>query len=394
MPTPVKKTPPAKATAIVTDVVTDTAAATDAVVTDTQNTTDAHKTTDTQKPTATKKFVAKVLGAATPPPAKRTFPAMTVPPPRRTIAPADPPFLGVAGDSDAGKTVDFGFSFPFAMWLADAGGLEPVRSLCGYDPRDQTVKGAETVDDLTAAIDMAIENGYHTLIIDDASAKFQTSYTLHEASAPVGNSGAPDGYYAYQQLLADTMRFRARGRTAGIGVVMNFWLDRPKTNNKGKLKKGGPAIPGIAGKEALIVLLDLMLRCDKDPARQPWPGIYRRDPGDNSWLTKDRYSIGVRELPMNVGEILRYAGFDLAESPWKPARLYDWQEEVVDAIAVEMWRSGSEGDASIGRAWVAKLAESGATASQIRWTLRDAVDRVTIWRLVPRADNIASEFGW
>jgi len=146
-----------------------------------------------------------------------------------------------------------------------------------------------------------------------------------------------------------------------------------------------------------------MLKADSNPTFKPWAGIYKRySITDPLWATKDRYALGISEMPMNIGEIMRYAGFGLPGSPWVPTRVVDWQEDVVDEIALRMWHTALDGE--VGREAFTKLLDGSYDGMNgervdpmyVKWTMRDAVDRVRLWRLAPKTDaaSMATSFGW
>jgi len=327
------------------------------------------------------------------------------PPPRRTLPPDDPPLGGVYSAPDTGKTTAFGFFLPTpnTLWLCDPGALEPIRGRCKYDPQNVD-KSCRNVKDITAILPQAAELGYTSIAIDDWAGKMQASLTSYRREGRVGDSGKIDGFYPYSALNDDLMEQREAARYLGIAVFGNFWEDPPKFDpKKGKQKKGGPGIPGEKGKEIIVSLLDFLYRGGSNPTFKPWSGTYKRYPiTDPNWASKDRYSLDIAEMPMNLGEIFRFAGFGLAGSPWIPERAWDWQEDVVDEIAVRMWHSAN--DAEIGRECATKLLDGSypgfdgnrVEVHAVEWTLRDAVDRVRLWRLAPKTDAaaMAARFGW
>lgn len=316
-------------------------------------------------------------------------------PPRRTLPPEDPPFVGIYGYPDTGKSLDLGFTLPTSntLWLCDPGALEPIRGICGYKP-ENVYKDCRTIADITEMMREAQAQGFTSVVIDDWASKMNKTLAIYTELAPVNEKGKKDGFYAYNMVNMELTEQRDTARYLGIAVFGNFWLDPPK-ERQGKKHRGGPQIPGNVGKELVISMLDMMLRTDANSSFKPWSGIYRRDPVTNlSWKSKDRYSLGMHVLPQNIAEILRFAGFDLEGSPWPVERIDSAMEPEVDAIAVRMWHEAKDG--VIGREALTRLLSAGWTPELAQWILRDAVDRVRLWRLAPKTDvdSIASRFGW
>ena len=139
----------------------------------------------------------------------------------------------------------------------------------------------------------------------------------------------------------------------------------------------------LSGKlpEQVPAMCDMVLRCGSEPARKPWPGVYHCD-YSTDYVMKDRLNIASRmsPAPMNLGEILRAAGYVIKRHPD-----LDWQEAVVESIATQITESEDPVKA-VNDAYGALL-ENSVEPAVARWTLRDATDRVVIRRSLAMRDS-------
>ena len=90
---------------------------------------------------------------------------------------------------------------------------------------------------------------------------------------------------------------------------------------------------------------------------------------------KDRFGLcyALSPAPMNLGEILRQAGYDISRLKSLP-----WQEEVVEKFSMEL-ESSSDVYGKANELY-AQLLSKGIDYRAAQWTLRDALDRMTIRR--------------
>lgn len=321
------------------------------------------------------------------------------PPPPRGTKPADPPFVVIAGEADSGKTVDEGYSFPCDPVVAAPGALEPYRSTVGFDPVKAGLHlTCKYIHEATKLIKLVVEQGYAGIVFDDFAAIMQDTMIAYDNSpAAIASSGKKNGFFAPMATRNDLREFLHVARHCGIRVVLSTWLRLPKNTEDGFVK-GGPEVPSKGMIPMIPPRCDLLLRCAKNPARKPWPGVYICDQTDEAFYIKNRFERIPIESPMNLREILTWAGYDLPRHPGLP-----WQEEVVTVAATELWHAGAAEDARIFNAWWKTLIDGKPVAGvgpstpvkpkHVAWTMRDALDRVALWRMAPTSDTLRAGFG-
>jgi hypothetical protein len=253
--------------------------------------------------------------------------------------------------------------------------------MCGYDvERANQRREAKTLKEARAQIKVAKDAGCGAIVFDDFSFLAEATFADLEKKF--------SGFRLFGELRDEVIEFRNDARYSGIHVIVNAW-ERGPTMKEGQIVRGGPLLPGKLP-ESVPAMCDLVLRCGQDPMRKPFPGVYRCVPADPQWVMKDRFNVVPHVAPMNLGEILRAAGFKIPRHPALP-----WQEEYVEKIANALMAAPEAQRGEIGRASVAALNEKGIAEPYVRWTIRDAVDRVAL-RTARQAnrDNLAASFGW
>jgi hypothetical protein len=302
-----------------------------------------------------------------------------------------------------------GYSFPGWLFVAAPGALDPVRDTCGWDPdrQDQHVE-AQTIAQATAWIDTAVAAGYEGIVYDDWTFVVMTTFSRYDESPEAMVWSAKRGelvknaFYAQGRVKNDLLAFREKARYARCGIVLNSWLQPPMTSDEGVFTPGGPQVPIKSMINILPSMANLTVMCSKRVGRSysPWPGVYVCDQSRSDYILKNRNAALPVESPMNLGEILRYQGYDITRHPALP-----WQGGVVDTIARELWGAGTSEDGKIGSLWYDRLlrrdgisvpaSRSEAThIKHVAWTMRDALDRVTLWRAAPTADTVRASFGF
>lgn len=270
------------------------------------------------------------------------------------------------GDSGAGKSTDCGYSFPNALYIAAPGALSSIESTCGFSP---TQTDAQDIADAIERINYQLSIGaeYDAIIVDDFSFLHQRELAKWQEKIR-GNNFKP-----FQMANDAVMQFRDTCRYAGMHIVVNCWERKPSTSG-GVFKKGGPLLTGKLG-EALPAMFDIVLRCGHEPARKPWSGVYHCT-SDPNWVTKDRFNIAqtLGVSPMNLGEILRAAGYTISRLPE-----LDWQEEIVQNITTQLLESDGSSSNAVASEWYTRLLEK-VDHRIARWTVRDALDRSVIQR--------------
>ena len=289
--------------------------------------------------------------------------------------PREAAFIVAYGVSKNGKTSDAVYSFPQAIFVAAPGALKPAMHVVGYVPKSVDLA---TIGDATALLrelmTVASARRPGTLVVDDFSLLSERTVTMLEQKY----RGHKNKYAVWDAVRDTLLDFRDTARHAGIHVVLNAHEGAPTTKN-GAFIRGGPKLPGMMMSD-LPAACDVVLRAGIDETRMgPWPGVYRCNPLDQTYVTGDRHGVAYDKCPMNLGEILRAAGYVLPRAPGM-----EWTEAVVAALADEM--AGADAAASVAtlRANVEPLQRKASQAGaaqpdlQVRWIFRDALDRAAI----------------
>ena len=268
------------------------------------------------------------------------------------------------GPSGSGKTTDNVYSFPNGLYIATRGALLPAFHVCGYVP--DSVEAA-TIDDATRKLKEATKSGrYDAVIVDDFSFLAEQTMANYEKRY--------SGFKMWGALRDSTLAFRNAARHANCHVILNCWQKAPQTKPDGTFVRGGPLLSGKLP-EQMPAMCDLVLQCGQDPMRKPWSGVYKCE-HSTRYVMKDRFNIcyTMSPAPMNMGEILRAAGFEISRHKSLP-----WQEDVVEQFSQQLDAAGhalyDTANTLFGQLVNAKIEPKAA-----RWTLRDALDRVVIRR--------------
>ena len=92
----------------------------------------------------------------------------------------EPALVCTYGPSGSGKTTDLGYSFPNGVFMAARGALQPVRSLCGYEPH---AVEAQIIDDATAFLEKLAktkDHGYDAVLVDDFSFLAEQQFAVYD----------------------------------------------------------------------------------------------------------------------------------------------------------------------------------------------------------------------
>jgi hypothetical protein len=282
----------------------------------------------------------------------------------------DPIVACIYGTSGIGKTVDCGFSFPTAVFIAAPGALTSVKRTCGYEPKTLPLN---TIKEAIEAL-KKLEGKTEVVVFDDFS--YITERTFADLD------GKFTGFKLWNKLRDVVIDFRDAARYAGIHIVLTCWEQEPTMKNGSRMRGG----PKLAAKlhEQIPSMCDLVLRAVHEPAREPWPMSYHGRP-DPSWVQKDRLNVASRvdPCPPNLREILFAADIDLPRHPNFPK-----QEARVAAIASRLLETELDAFPAEVENMYKRLKESSAvSAVEARWIMRDAVDRVTLRRELDRFDG-------
>jgi len=277
-----------------------------------------------------------------------------------------PAVILVYGPAGGGKTVDLGLSFPNQLCIASRGALQSVYHMAGFLPDHIEV---ETIEEATAAIQRYGKSGkYDAIGVDDFSLMAQKTFSLLEKKYR--------GYKVWGALRDVTLAFRNAARVAGCHIILNCWMNDPKTKNDGTFIRGGPMLSGKLPEE-LPALCDLVLKCDHESEQKPWTGVYRCE-HSTRFVMKDRFNLcyDLSPIPMNLGEILRAAGYEVSRHPQMP-----WQEDVVERFALLLDQANGSYIATSNKLF-GQLVTAGIDPKAAKWTMRDAMDRCVIRRSI------------
>lgn len=327
-----------------------------------------------------------------------------------------PPLVGVYGRAGTGKTTDKIRAFPNAYFLANPGGLVPMISEVGLSPdpkRIADINKVANIDQMRSTVENAIsrDRTIKEVVIDDFS--MIANKTEREVKAV-----KKDGRMAYGIIADKAAQAFEDWRNFGITVVVDCHIRPPEwdldeeKNEKAHISDnlvmpGGPVLPGRkAGPEA-VKAFDVFYRVGLTENAagalasaggyvEPWPWRYFAGPYTSDayqWDTKDRWGIArpnnKGELPLNLGEILRFASRKYGAKWSVPrAKAYEKDEEMVTWATTTI--QGGASQAQVYQQVGAKLVEQNYAVERIHWILRDIAARVEIERLHSRAEALRS----
>jgi hypothetical protein len=296
----------------------------------------------------------------------------------------DPTFALIYGEGKLGKTTDCLYSFPFALWIAAPGALNPSEGVCGYTVDKSRVFDLQSIAEVTDRLQRLRPHVVDAVVIDDLS-------LLAERSVLALQKQGFDKYVLWGRVRNDFLALRDVARRCGVHVVMNAHLGPPRMILNARVR-GGPMLQGKAADD-LPKACDIVLRAQPIPRLdKPFglPVVYRCTPEDPDYVSGDRNHVTPDFAPVNIGEILRLAGHPLR-------RLFDWQEAVVERAATRLHPpSGAASSASGAVGGTSRVADVdyvrsilAATLEHVTkklgkderhaiWTARDAYDRAVL----------------
>ncbi len=302
----------------------------------------------------------------------------------------DPTFSIIYGDLKAGKTADMIAAFPGAAFIAAPGALAPAESVWGLPAlvrRDlQTFTDVRKwAESLPEGIPICMDDA--TLIAD------RTAIAFEEA----GKSG----WDIWDCVLRSAIRLRDVLRRKQSHAVLTCHARGAHMEN-GVRVRGGPSFQGQCSHK-LPAAADLLLRAEirpgaggtagtsldavqqKGPKVRGWPMVYRTAYHPD-WIQGSRHNTPDM-VPMNLGEILRLAGFSIPR-----LRGLEWQESLANALANRILEVGLADEAKVTEA-ILRVREAGTTRfkgriEHVDWAIRDGHDRA-ILRLAKNAQRAA-----
>lgn len=276
----------------------------------------------------------------------------------------------VAGPSGIGKTTDALLAFPCALCFCAPGAMKPAVQFFGAPvSKDQTVH-VKTIREVVSTLAQMHSAGtlarFGAVIIDDLSLLAEGS---HKALAESYSKSKT--FQMWADLKNELIDLREWLRYTGLHAACNAHLAPPETDMNGVFHKGGPDMPSKKMRASLPHIADLVLVAEARADQKPWGAVYRCDAPNPQWHVKDRHGVASGLMPMNLGEILRAAGYAVPRLPG-----LEWIDGLSDSVSQRLAR-GDDKHTVWTETWAA-LAAQGVFSGHIYMTLRDGFDRHTI----------------
>jgi len=263
--------------------------------------------------------------------------------------------------SKVGKSTASGAAGACGLFIAQPGGLLPVKTFLGLD--NIKYQSAGTVAE-AAMIIRKKSKGQPTVVVDDFSLLVEQTVAGLEGKCGFGEM--------WRQLRSQVLEMRNAARVAaaaGTHVIFNCHESPPRTSS-GKYVRGGPSLPGQLP-EQFSAFADIVARGVYDPTAAPWKYVFRTSP-DPQYISGDRLDILPDPAPMNIAEAFRAAGYDIP----RPKEL-KWQEKVVEQLSERVLSEGIASWRSVLKPAAEKLSTK-YPLPHVRWTLQDALHRAVI----------------
>ena len=148
-------------------------------------------------------------------------------------------------------------------------------------------------------------------------------------------------------------------------------------------------MPAADLQESVPVLFDFVARCgvvskpklgSSKNEPEHWSGVFIVDRNESQWITKDRDGIAPPAGPMNLGQILRLAGYKLSRPPG--LEFFDKLIDPVAAAIVAQEITEKQAYQEVAEATLGQLESTNFDATLRRvcvdWILSDIKDRVFI----------------
>lgn len=270
-------------------------------------------------------------------------------------------FAVIYGPSKTGKSTATGAAGAAGLFLAQPGGLLPITNYLG-------LSGIEYLapTNVTEAAKIVRENAgkFPSIVIDDFSLLTEQTIQQLEKKHSFGEM-----WRALRHQVLE-MRDAARAATAkGTHVIFNCHQSPPKTSS-GKYVRGGPQLPGQLP-EQFSAFADVVARVKYDATAAPWKYILRTGP-DAEYISGDRLDIFPDPSPINLGEALRCAGYDIP----RPKGL-EWMDKIVAELSGRVLEAGLEDWREVLKPAAEKLRKK-YELPHIRWAIQDSLHRAVL----------------
>lgn len=282
------------------------------------------------------------------------------------------PVLGIIyAPSKTGKTTDCLYSFTNALWFAAPGALKPSEGVCGYSIPESNVIDAESIPYVEALISKLKSGIVDTVVVDDLSLLADRTVRFYSLERHLG------GYDLWGAVRNSFLALRETARRKNVHVVMNAHEQGPRMINNARIL-GGPLLPGKAASD-IPKACDFVLRAQPIPRMDKsigWPVVYRCTPEDPDYTSGDRDNVTADKSPMNLGEILRLAGYPLPR-----LSALSWQEAMVEKVSGEFATIlGKDDECRALNTFVIEgcMKKYRCSEPHAIWTARDAYDRAVL----------------
>jgi len=270
-------------------------------------------------------------------------------------------FVVIYGPSKTGKSTATGAAGASGLFLAQSGGLLPLVNYLGL--ADVEFLEPKVVEDASKIVVKAAGK-YPTIVIDDFSLLVEQTIQELETKHSFGDM--------WRELRHQVLGIRDAARMAtakGTHVIFNCHQSPPKTSS-GKYVRGGPQLPGQLP-EQFAAFADIVARVKFDPTAAPWKYVLRTGP-DAEHISGDRLDIFPDPAPMNLGEALRLAGYDIP----RPKGL-EWMEKVVASLSEKVLDEGLADWRRTLKPAAEKLREK-YSLPHVRWAIQDSLHRAVL----------------
>lgn len=295
-----------------------------------------------------------------------------------TAAPAAsqliPAFGLVYGPIGSGKTTDMLYSFPRGLFVASPNALKPW-AMVGWKPTSSNLLDLDSIISFLATLE-GKPPAYDAIVIDDVSLVVERTTML--LAQKLG------GYDLWGAVRERILLLGERAQRCHMHVVMTAHEQPPRAEGGWQLP-GGPRLPG-RGVIDLPSRIDFVLRVQPEQKKKGWPCVYENKGTAGAYVTKDRHNAAFDGAPMNLAEILRYAGYQIR-------RAIPWQEEVVEKIARALLANPDKENEVLKQAVALVREKHSKNDKALDWTLRDAMDRATLRRVHAKIDSIEAKYG-
>jgi AAA domain len=278
----------------------------------------------------------------------------------------DPSFSMLYGDLKHGKTADALAAFPTAVYVAAPGALGAAESPWGFpQPKAEDLGSFKEAGEFASKLPA----GTIALVVDDATLIADRTAIHYRDVKHLG------GFDLWGAVVNTAIKMRDTLRRKGCHVVMTAH-STPPYMEQGARQRGGPAFQGQARKK-IPAAADLLLRAEERAGGGPgWPIIYRCGPHPD-YLQGSRYNTP-DPAPMNLGEILRAAGFVIPR-----AKGFEWLDKVADGLANALLEPGvistpEQVKTILARVHAGVLKKFSKDPRHADWALRDGYDRAVL----------------